>query len=900
MKLSNVWSARSFLAECFSSTVDYLTTPTWRVEADKLKTSITENVKVTTAAAKAATDLLPARALNISGGMTALLGATAKARKLAADAEIAAKATGTDTTSLRELLTDNNADLNELVPVKGQLRAAFDAQASCKTALKNLTDATAPSEQWHTLAARLNGPLLARLEGAKAIPGAPSTDELFKTHAKLCEDLKKSAIPGGWDANLVTTTVQEVTNAANQLEIEIGKLEAQTGGEPDAKLVAQRRAAVIRFDKTVEGYDLEGVVKTAIDKLRVDEPRVEPRHLTGAVGNQAAIRNQLIAALEKCTTPADIGTQLALALKRARDSVGELAGRLQDDTEFASIRDDSNAAIARELNAGRFEKMKPEVEEKLNALRASASPEYLNFKKRYDEVVKDTYDKQTYQVAVDTTLPDMIEEILEAFNDRLDATKSQVEALENRVKTLRQQLAQVEKRKDIKGAESIIAMIHANLDEAANFANCSGNLEAAEPATAILDDVELMLKDFTATSSEFAKLTKTLSDIESGLTDADLALIPALDLAGLTQRLTQLKDPKNGLSSTAFKAEIGALKSDLDQQTVFVGELKAWRLQATGELNSVDTQFQSFAGAVKKAPPTAFPSGKPDPSVGLIKTALDDLRARIAAPVAMGDFVDAKSKWSTDKTEAQKSLDLVWDSGTKTLKDTAAISKDAEAGMAKAEQVRLVTERCTKLTKDAKGMRAGIAQMMGNMGTFEVLTKQLAALPDSIAADPGKAATILDDIEKRLKLLPGTPDFNEAILRKVGEIPTQWKKVLALTIKNLDTLQQSIETTVTIPPFKDNLGELVPLFTKAKHAFPAEAFTTIADVLTQPDPNRDKTDAKRAKREEGLRLVRQYQAQLLEDPLFLHLQRNPFGVALFGELFRFLDRVELEFLRVAT
>jgi hypothetical protein len=220
--------------------------------------------------------------------------------------------------------------------------------------------------------------------------------------------------------------------------------------------------------------------------------------------------------------------------------------------------------------------------------------------------------------------------------------------------------------------------------------------------------------------------------------------------------------------------------------------------------------------------------------------------------------------------------------------------------MAKAEQVRLVTERCTKLTKDAKGMRAGIAQMMGNMGTFEVLTKQLAALPDSIAADPGKAATILDDIEKRLKLLPGTPDFNEAILRKVGEIPTQWKKVLALTIKNLDTLQQSIETTVTIPPFKDNLGELVPLFTKAKHAFPAEAFTTIADVLTQPDPNRDKTDAKRAKREEGLRLVRQYQAQLLEDPLFLHLQRNPFGVALFGELFRFLDRVELEFLRVAT
>jgi hypothetical protein len=867
----------------------------WHIDGVKLFDSIQESRNKADKAAKAAEKLLPTSTLDPAAGMTALRGAIAEVNAYAETAKNEAAEATKKQQELLKLLRQQNktpTEVGDAGPLIAEAKAAETAAARVRDTLRG---AQARSADWHALAARLNGGLLARINTLKEAPGVGSGDTLLQAHVVLVNQLK-SVAGKPFDAVAVNKAVEQVTAGVGRLEQAIDKAEKKSGGGPD-QLDKLRQAALLQFRRTIVGYGLDQVLDTAASKLRETMPQVQPRHLAGLVRNQTAAPARLATALDQATTPAAIDSALQEALRSYRDGVASLATDIHNGSRLPMTKERAQEGLQAEQDLQQFEAKKEEAAEALSALRLVGAPGYDTMQQRYEALVGETEKTRGFATAAKTLLPKLIEQIDKACNDHTASTEPEIERLKQQVQGLRNQFKQAQKAPNAKLATTLLETIRGSLDEADNFLDCSGNLEAAEPARGIITEVTELLRDFTANTSMFATLAKMLQQIETGLGSADLKLIPPENLAALTSQLQELKNPRNGLGPAEFKTGVETLKKDLDDQTVFGNELKQWRQTVTGELSTLTGTYNAFAQAVRKAPPSKFAGTRPDPTKGEIKAGLDVLGPLVTQVVASDAFATHKQAWIDTKKQVTDGLALVWDG--RALKDGAAVSKDAEAGMKRAEAARQVTTAWEQLRDKAKGYETLVANAKGNVGELKLLMQQLAALPDQIARDPEVARAQLTDIEKRLETVRGTPNFDAAITRDIAKIPAEWEKVLDLANTNLTSLLNAISTAAAGSSFSGGLQELTNLVEETKRRFARDAFTKAAAALGQSDPTGAKRDQRRAAREEVLRVVRQYQDQLFKDPLFLHLQRNPFGVSLFGQLFRFLDRVELEFTRVA-
>ena len=856
----------------------------WHINGVKLFDAIRQSHDKADNAAQAAEKLRPASTLDAAGGMTILRGAIAQAKTHADTAKTEAAEAAKDQLVLAKLLRDQKKSPTEVGDTGPLVAGAKTAETNAARVLDTLREAAAPSAAWHALAARLNGGLLARIETLKSTPGADSADTLLQVHGGLVTHLK-SVAGKPFDAGAVGRAVQQVTAGIGELEQAIGKAETKLGGGPE-QLAKLRQAALLQFRRTIEGYRLDKILETAADKVQETVPGAEPRHLAGLVKSQAGAPARLANALERAATPDAIDAAVQDALRAYREAVANLATNIHNGSALSQATQHARAGMKAEEELQQFEARKEEAEQALSELRLVGAPAYETMRQRYDALVGDTEKSRDFKKAAETTLPALIEVIDQARIDHIDATEPEIEKLKQEVQRLRSQYIQAQKAPNAKLATALLAMIGSSLDEADNFLDCDSNLEAAEPARGIIAEVTDLLRDFTSNSSLFATLATTLEKIKSGLAHADLKLIPPTDLAVLSARLEELQNPRNGLGPTEFKSAVEGLKKDLDDQTSFGSELKQWRVTATGELGSATGTYKAFAQAVGQTPPASFGGTRPDPAKGEIKGGLDTLGPMLTRIVAADAFAAHKQAWTDTLKKVTDGLTLVWDG--RALKDPAAASKDAEDGTKRAEAVEAVTEAWEQLTDKAKGYEALVVGAQGNIGEYRLLMQQLAAVSE------------LADIEKRLDGVRGTPNFDAAIARAIAKVPAEWGKVLDLTDTGLTGLSSAITIAAAGSPFAGSLDELTRMIDETKRRFARDAFTTVSASLGQPDPDANKRTQRRADREEGLRLVRQYQDQLFKDPLFLHLQRNPFGVSLFGQLFRFLDRVELEFTRVAT
>jgi hypothetical protein len=886
---SLVQLARSFIWNC----TGYMA-PEWRVTAEHLRDEIAGAVEAARAAADAAAELLAARALDPAGGMTALRGAIAAAGLQVAAAEKAAALAAKRQKVLLKHLSDNKAAPDTVGDTAALVRDADDAVEEARATQAELRKASAPSTAWHDLAARLHGGLAVRVAALTALPGGNAA--LADAHARLIEQLK-SAGAGGWDESRVRSTVGQVTTGIEQLEQDLAQAESGPGGGPE-QLAALRKAAMRRFYDAIAGYDMAGVLAAAAEKLRAQDPRIRPQHLAGAMGSQATAPDRLERALASAGDSAAIDGALQAALKSFRDSVATFATQVQDGTLLPALKSRADTAVAREVDVATYNQKKDEVAEALRELRVAGAEAYAENKKLFDDAVAKANDTQDYKTAGETTLPALLKKINSAYTSHKQSTETELRELRQQVEALRKKLMEAAKGPNAKAAAPVLTTIRANLAEADNFLDCNGNIEAAFPALGIIAEVTELLRDFSTTSSQFAELNKTLGEIKTGLTNADLKLLPAADLAALNDALANLQSPNHGLSPAAFKKAVDQLKVDVLAQTDFVAQLKQWRIESGLARDALQLTFTAFSQAVTRAPESVFSGKRPDPGKGEIKAGLDMLAGLLTAEIGADGFDAHKILWTQTATKVSDGLALVWDSGGKVLKDSAAIGKDAELGTKRAETIEAVTGEWQTLRDKAQGYSEDIAAAKGNIGEYQVLMKQLDGMAVEIEKDPDVARAQLADIEKRLATIRGTPGFDQVIARAIGQVPGQWRAVLDLTSANLDKLRDAVGAAAAGGDFDGGIGAFGTLISDVKSRFEPAAFTAIAESLAEADPTGAKRDARRKTREEGLRLVRQYQANF-DDPLFQHLQANPFGVPVFGPLFRFLDRVELELTRIA-
>ena len=892
---SVVGLARSFLSSC----TGYFWAPAWRTEAERLAGLLKSSCAAATAAADQSEALLDARALTAGSGNTALRAAVAEAGTLAKQARQAAADAGAGQTAVAKLLRDNAQPADALGDLAGTVQAAEAAADRAELARKSLQAAGQPSDAWHALQARLSGGLQIRITALGRSPASGTTDPLVEAHRRLCNELEKGAKPP-FQPDKVQAAVDTVTAGLPKLEQALAGLEAKSGGADDTRLAALRQAALQQFDSVRAGYGLDDVKAKLLTKMQGANPKLKPQHLAAVTRRQDTAPERLAAALRTAPDPAAISAALDEALRAYRESVAGLATNVANGSVLPLAEGKAGAALAAEADVARYEARLGETDQALAELRIAGAPSYAASRKQRDAIVEQTAKTGDYAAAAASALPALLTQIQDQENAHRDETEPQVEALRAEVEALRAELTKARRRPDAARADTLLATVAANLDEADNFLDCNGNIEAADPARGLIADVKALLADMQSASGTFAALASALASIKDGLGHADLKAIPGADLAELTRRHAELKDPASGLTVTELKTAVEGLQASLTAQTQFGGALKAWRAAGSQTLKALTTTFDGYAQAVKATPTAQFTGGKPDPAKGDIRATLDGMTALLAASVGSAEFDAHGDAWTQAAQRATDGLAAVWDAGGKTLKDLAAATADAAAGVQRAADAAAVTQDWQALDAKMEGYAQLVAAANGNTGEYQLLVRQLAAVPRQIADDPDAARAQLADIGKRLEAVRGTPDFDGAVARAVGKIPAEWGAVLDHTGRQLDALVQAVEAAAQATAFAGGMAELRRLAAGIKARFAADAFTAAATELAQPDPTGAKRRQRRALREDGLRRLGDYQAQLFDDPLFRHLQENPFGVPVFGPLFRFLDRVELEFLRVAT
>jgi hypothetical protein len=369
--------------------------------------------------------------------MTALRGAIAQVGVHAQTAKELADEAVKNQTALFNLLRQQNKAPTTVGDTSSLVTEAKAADTAATRVWNTLHDASGPTTAWHTLAARLNGGLLARINTLPATPGVASADTLLQAHGVLVNQLK--AVAGKpFDTVAVNKAVQQVTAGIEKLGQAIDKAEKKVGSGPD-QLDKLREAALLQFRRTIAGCGLDQVVKTAAGKLQKTMPEVKPRHLAGLTKRQAGAPSRLATTLEGATTPAAIDDALQEALRSYRDSVASLATDIHNGSALPRAEKQAEEGLKAEQELKQFEAQQEKAEEALNVLRLVGAPECDTMRQRYEALVADTEKKRTYETAATTTLPALIEEIDQARNDQTDATEPEIERLKEQIAALRRQ-----------------------------------------------------------------------------------------------------------------------------------------------------------------------------------------------------------------------------------------------------------------------------------------------------------------------------------------------------------------------------------------------------------------------------------------------------------------------------
>ncbi len=872
-------------------------TPVWRPEADRLKLAIETARDMAQAAEGRARPLLTACNLVPGGGMTGLRAAIAQAKQENDAAQTESKRANESNSALMKHLTSNSVASDAMGDTRPIVAAAAQAATDTKKIWDALRAAAQVSEEWHAQYARANGGLAIRLKAIQTDPGPPKSDKATGAFTTLNKTLTDAAA-GGFNAGKVGESIKQAIVLAGTLEKAIAEQEGK-GGDPLPRL---RQAEIIQFHNTVNKYDLDAVLEEAAKELRQDDSdkdnaRIQAHHLASLSPTLNTLPRRLADALEKATDPAGIATALDSAIDEYRRLAGQLATDVRNGSLLPAALKKGQAAVKAELDAGRFEKQKSLAEEKLRALRVSGAEEYQDLKGEFDTLVADAYKTRGYGKAADE-LEKLVATVEQTFDEHIEKYQDAISDLEAEVEKARQDLGKAIGRLKGPAVESIKKAITERLADADNYLDCGGNFEAAEgPVRAILTEVGTMITGFGDLVRKRDEVEKIFQKIDGQLTNPALTKIPPETLAGMKETLAGLRAAGGDVSVDALRQQADDLANTVTEQINNGAAIELWRKTAKQELAALTLTYTAFASAVSKKKPADFNGQMPDPAKGQIKADLDLLGGQI--DISIPDLPLHRTTWTTSKKGVEAALKGLWDFDKKTLLNLNLVADDSKAGLQQAARVEEIGKKCAELIKNAKASEKDVQSAGGDMGELTALIKQLEALPARAKADPDGGELELKDIEARLVRVRGSKDFNAAMAKAIGEIPGQWTGVLSRTQGHLMALTGAVVKAVKGTPFESSLGQLRPMIDGAGHPFEADAFTEIVRFLKDTEDDTDKRTERRKKREEALLKIRQYQSRLFDDPLFQHLQTNGFGISPFGELFRFLDKAELEFLRLA-
>ncbi len=891
MSLTTVWNTATSTLKWFGVWSD--------PNGDKileLKDNVSEACRVVSEAQERAQALLAARKLTLTGSVTDIRAGQAETGPLEQKARRSLKTARLFYKQVEQApgvtQSDTRAASDQIDQVAGVPDEIGRARVSLERAAK-------VADAWYGQLAQLNNGLLPRLkvlEQMKVSGVAP----LLQEHQGIETGLMNGpGAKGPWDDQGVAKAAVDAKGKIDTLRGKIQELERSSGGG-EAYLDKLRSSADARFHNAMRGAGLDGMLDEATDTLNENNPKIERRHVVAAAGKQEAIRLRFTAAIREAKTPDEIEAIATRELKAFRDSVATFAQKARTPEGQLQLQAGAERAIGVEERRKVYEEKRAEVADALKQLYRAGGTTYETLNKRFDAIVEEAEKTREYNRPTTNTLPKLAQDIARDFGTIKSTAERTINDLKQKIEAARELLEEKHEELDGEGdaaEEGLLSVIEADLDDAENFLDCEYDLAAAEPARGLITHAEQLLRDFDNMASTFKLLTDKLKTLETDIGKLDAKLVPEDDLASAKQRLADLKAPTNGLTADELDARITDLRREVTALADFVTAVKDWRRTAAVALDGAKKSFAAYAKAVRSAPSGTFTGPVPDPDKGVVKDRLDALAALAVAAIPRGGVPAQEQQWQQVVGDFRVALGSVWTGSA--LTTAQAVGDDTKKGTERAQAVTSMTGEWRTLTEKAKRLAAVIPTTGRPQQDYQLLLKQLAGLEPTIAKDPAGAARQLADIDRRLGELPGTPDFNKGLAKQIGQVPDRWGKALLYTKERLEALEAAAGDAAKGSEFESGLPALKQALTGALKDVRTDAFTLAATLLSADNPPPDQQRQRRAAKEGALRLARQYRTQIDKDPLFLHLQRNPFNVPVFGPLVRLLDDIEVEFLRVA-
>jgi hypothetical protein len=867
--------------------------------ADKIaeiKANLANASKTVADTAERAHDLRDHRKLTLTGSATDIRAGMAEATQLEKTARNGVKAARLFHKDLTNAPGVTRKDTDES---SRNIDRIADIPNSIVTIRGELERAARVADAWYGQLAQLNNGLLPRLKVLELMK-VPGIAPLLREHEGIQSGLLTApGQPDTWNDAGVAKAAVDAKPKIDTLRDKIRELEAQGNGG-DAYMDKLRQSADARFHNAMQGANLNGMLDEATELLKESNPKIERRHVAAAAGNQEGIRLRFVAALQDATTPDEIEAIVAKELKAFRDSVATFAQKVRTPKDQSQLQAGAEKAVAAEEQRNRYDELCADMTEALQRLYRAGGTTHDALKKRFDVIAIQADKTRNYRDPTSTTLPALSEEIERDYQGIVTIAERTINELRARIEAARDTLD--EKHDELDGMldsaqTGLVQAIENDLDDAEQFLQCEYDLAAAEPAKDLIAHAEQLLKDFDSMAALLRPLMTKLGTLATTISRLDARIVPAEDIASAQKRVTDLQSSNNGLTADELDQKITALQTDVTALSDFATAVTTWRRTAALALGTARTSFDAYAKAIKDAPTGTFTGPKPDPNKGVVKDRLDALTALSTAPIPFGGVPAHDVDWQQILGDFRVALANVW-TGT-ALTNAQAVGDDTKKGTERAEAIASVTGEWETLKEVAEGVADAIPVTGRPRQDYQLLLKQLAGLEAEIAKDPAAAARQLADMRRRLGELPGTPDFNKGLAKAVGQVPDRWQQALEYTKQRLDALDVAAADAAKGSPFEAGMTILKKTLGDALKDLRADAFTPAASLLSAVPPPPDQQKQRRVAKEAALRTVRQYRTQVEKDPLFLHLQRNPFNVPVFGPLVRLLDDIEVEFLRAA-
>ncbi len=862
----------------------------------EIRENVTAACQSVEEAGERAQELLAARKLTLTGSVTEIRAGGAETTPLEQQARKSLKTAYLFNKQLGNAPGVTSSDTQSASDAIDEVK---DTPAAIVTVRTSLDRAAKAADAWYGQLAQLNNGLLPRLkvlEVMKVSGVAPLLQEHLGIETGL---MNAPGAKGAWDDAGVVKAAVEAKGKIDTLRGKIQELERSSNGG-EAYLEKLRNSADARFHNAMHGAGLDGVLDEATETLKESNPKIERRHVAAAGGKQEAIRLRFVAAIQNAKTPDEIEAIATKELKAFRDSVATLAQKVRSPEGQLQLQAGAERAIGAEERRKAYEDKRAEVSEALKQLYRAGGPTHAALNKRFEAIVAEAQKTHEYQRPMTNLLPKLAEDIARDFQGIKVTAERTINELKQKIEAARELLEEKTEELDGEGdaaQEGLLSAIETDLDDAENFLDCEFDLSAAEPARGLIAHAEQLLRDFDTMAAKFRPLTAKLKTLETDIGRLDARIVPAEDLASARQRLADLKSPTNGLTADELDQKITGLRDDVTALANFVTGVTNWRRSAAGALEGAKSSYAAYANAIKSAPTGTFTGPVPDPAKGVVKERLDALTALATAAIPRGGVDAHDARWQQVLGDFRVALANVW-TGT-ALTNAQSVGEDTKKGTERAEAVTAATGEWRTLTEKAQRLATVIPPTGRPQQDYQLLLKQLKALEPEIAKDPAAAARQLADIDRRLGELPGTPDFNKGMAKAIGTVPDRWQKALEYTRQRLDALDVAAGEAAKGSEFESGLPVLKKTLSDSVKDLKADAFTRAAALLSAESQPPDQQKQRRAEREAALRVIRQYRTLIDKDPLFLHLQRNPFNVPVFGPLVRLLDDIELEFLRAA-